>query len=137
MPNKFSEVFMSDIPVLCIEVKGVVNSGKAFEHLENKLGSLQGRKFYGALLGGPEDGIYRACVALKEDEYLAELGLLQWKIPGGKYLRCKIQNWTDKLDQISKVFSEMAILRKSDDRRPHIEFYRSQKELILMMPVGE
>ncbi|KKT83185.1 MAG: hypothetical protein UW82_C0045G0008 [candidate division WWE3 bacterium GW2011_GWC2_44_9] len=135
MNSKFGEVTISNIHVLCVEATGVKNSGEAFNSLETKIGSLKGRKFYGTLLGNPETGLYRACVEILQSENAEKLGLSNWVIPGGRYLRCKITDWGDKTNLIGPTFGEMAKEAEVDETRPYIEFYRSQKELILMMPV--
>lgn len=131
--TKYQESILEDITVLSVKVVGVKNSAQAFNKLESTLPTLKGRKFYGCLSGTPETGIYRACVAGVESDNPE--GLETWTIPGGKYLRAKIEDWVGKENMIGEVFSDMAKISNVDYDRPYIEYYRSQKELILLLPV--
>lgn len=58
-------------------------------------------------------------------------------IPGGLYLREKMKNWMSRIDEIGKTFVAMAEREKPrvDRSRPSVEFYRSQDELILLLPI--
>ena len=104
---------------------------EAFKALEARLPSLRGRKFYGVVLGDE----YRACVAIDSTDDPRALPHPTWILPGGKYVRRRILDWEEHLDLIGPTFQ--ALLRRPDvDRsRPCIEFYRSQKELLVMVPV--
>ncbi len=133
MVYKYSEVIINDIDVMCLSGIGLRESADLFIKLENKIGSLKGRKFYGCLNGSSENGVYCACVERKSGEIIG--GLESWKIPGGKYARAKIEDWEDKIDSIAKTFIDMSFKYQIDLNRPHIEFYRSQKKLILLLPI--
>lgn len=104
---------------------------KAFKVLEAGLPSLRGRKFYGVALGDE----YRACVAIEPGDDRRSFPHPTWTLPGGKYVRRRILNWEQHLDLIGPTFQ--ALLRRSDvdASRPCIEFYRSQRELLVMVPV--
>lgn len=134
MPAKFNEIELNAIQVLCVQTVGVENSVKAFIDLEKRIGSLKGRKFYGTLVGSPTTGIYRACVEAKTGERALSLGLDTWTIPGGMYLRAKIPNWLGKEYLIGQTFKTMSVNQKVDNSRPYIEYYRSMRELILLLP---
>ena len=134
MGNEFVETETQPIIVWCVSsTGGVQNSKLVFEKLEKRLGSLRGRKFYGVLEGSPENGIYRACVAKNQGDNFPDLE--SWIIPDGKYLKAKISDWDKCLSCIGETFSEMAQLWCTDASRPYIEFYRSQRELILFLPI--
>lgn len=123
------QVTLEDIKVMCVVAIGGLEGIKdAWDKLEAPLPSLKGRKFYGTYLNGE----YRACVALDDDDP-ATLGLDT--IPGGTYVRRKIQNWSERTSEIGETFAAMAAEYPIDPTRPEIEFYRSQKELILYMPI--
>lgn len=106
---------------------------RAFEALEAKLPSLKGRKFYGAVLGDQ----YRACVVINPGDDTRSLPHPTWTLPGGKYARRRILDWEQHRDLIGP--SIQALLRRPDvdPSRPCLEFYRSQKELLVMVPVLE
>jgi DNA gyrase inhibitor GyrI len=70
-----------------------------------------------------------ACLALEAEDDPDLLGLGTWMIPGGKYAREKIENWSERLWEIPQVFSALnqAYQSRVDPDRPRIEFYKSQK----------
>jgi hypothetical protein len=126
------QVTLKDIKVMCVVARGGLEDIKdAWEKLEAPLPSLKGRKFYGAYLSGE----YRACVALRDDDDPVPLGLDTWTIPGGAYVRRKKENWLEDTSEIAKTFAAMAAEYPVDPTRPGIEFYRSQKELFLYLPI--
>jgi len=104
---------------------------EAFKKLEAKLSSLRGKKFYGVMIVDE----YRACVAIESNVDTSFLPCLTWTIPGGNYVRRKIQNWEDNLKLIGPIFEELCQRSDFDTSRSCIEYYRSQKELLLMVPV--
>ena len=55
--------------------------------------------------------------------------------PWCKYAREKIKEWKDKIPEIEKIFDSLSKSYCSDPERPSIEFYKSQKELILFLPI--
>ena len=117
-----------------------IHSGvpKAFEKLESHLLTLKGRKFYGAFFynqGNPE---YWACVEIKEGDNLDNPALEIGTLLGGKHASRKLKNWSAEKDIPQKIvgaFEEMLKEFEADRERPEIEFYRSQNELILMLPI--
>ncbi len=126
------EVIIEPIKVMYTKSEGGPSGGEAaFHMLESKLPSIKGRKFYGTF----QDGEYRACVEMKEADSPEPLGLGTWEIPGGKYYKRKVDDWSEKLEQIGSIFDQMAKEKQHDKSRPSIEFYRSQKELILFLPI--
>jgi hypothetical protein len=104
---------------------------EAFRKLEAKLGPLQGRRFYGVVVGDE----YRACVAIRPDDDAGALSLARWAIPGGRYIRRKIPNWEANLPLIGTTFETLRRRDDFDASRPCVEFYRSRQELLLMAPV--
>jgi hypothetical protein len=131
------ETMLEDIQVMFVESpKGPAGARKAFDQLESGLAaSLKGRKFYGTFQYSA--GQYRACVALEPNDDPKSLGFEVWRIPGGKYARRKLENWTEHVDQIPIVFQTMnkEYAGRGDASRPSIEFYRSERELILLYPI--
>jgi hypothetical protein len=65
----------------------------------------------------------------------SSMGLDTFIIPGGRYIRKKMKDWLERIPKIEKTFISLAKQHPSDPERPSIEFYRSQKELILFLPV--
>jgi putative intracellular protease/amidase len=125
-------VTLDDIKVMfVVSANGPQGAGEAFDRLEARLPSLKGRKFYGTLL----DGEYRACVALEAQDAPSAMGLDTWIIPGGAYARRKLTGWSERLPEIGEIFRALAAEFARDSTRPNIEFYRSQKALLLFLAV--
>ena len=126
-------VTLDDVKVMyVVSPNGPLGAGEAFDRLEARLPSLKGRKFYGAMLNGE----YRACVAIESQDVPASMDLETWTIPGGAYVRRKMERWPERLAEIGQVFDVLAAEHPRDPARPNIEFYRSQKELLLFMAVA-
>jgi len=125
---------LQDKKVIYVRAEGGLSGIKgAWDKLEAKIGGPKGRKFYGAYYA--QTGEYRACAALRENDNSATLDLDVGIIPGGKYADAKIYDWPAKIDKIAEVFDALATKYKADVTRPSLEFYRSQRELILYLPV--
>jgi hypothetical protein len=116
-------------------VGGARNAKRAFDALESKLPTLRGRRFYGAY--DRTSGEYRACVRMVPEDDPAALGLDVWTIPGGTYSKLKVIDWGSKLHLLPHLFDGMAEGRKVDPDRPSLEFYRSESELVLYLPVKD
>ncbi len=104
---------------------------QAMRDLEAKLTTLKGHKFYGVVLGDE----YRACVTLDPTDEAQSLPHPTWTIPGGRYIRRRIPNWESNLHLIGPTCEELRRRPDADPSRPPIEFYRSQKELLVMVPI--
>jgi hypothetical protein len=130
------ETTIMNIEVMFVESPtGPAGSGEAFNKLETRLASLKGRKFYATFQYST--GQYRACVAIEEPDEAEQLGFPKWSIPGGLYAQEKLRDWTKHADEIPNLFEKMSHEYKGriDSNRPSIEFYKSQKELILLLPI--
>ena len=104
---------------------------EAFKTLEAKLSSLKGRKFYGIVIGDE----YRACVAIDPEADASSSSHPTWTIPGGRYVRRKIENLEKNLHRIGASVEELRRRSDFDPTRSCVEYYRSRKELLLMVPV--
>lgn len=135
----FVIVDMKDIHVMFVRSeKGPQGAAKAFSKIESKLGSLRGKKFYGVFYSKSTQE-YLSCVELDENNP-DSVGFETTVIPGGRYSRTKIADWVGKEYTIGPAFDalEKASIEaghKIDSKRPSIEFYRSQKELFLLLPI--
>ena len=114
----------------------------AFELLESRLPTLKGRKFFGAfrkLPNGEEE--YYACVEQTESDDPVKMQLETDTIPGGKYARRKIVGWEKivREGRLPMIFQEFVKSHEPnvdhEEIRPSLEFYRSQDELFLFMPL--
>jgi len=135
-----TETFVELVPIPVLRVRADWDRGgpaAAMAIVESKLTSLKGRKFYGTFRPTPEGEEYFACVARIDADEPAQLGLETGEIPGGWYARRKIREWEKDLTQLAVQFNEMgrALGERVDPSRPHIEFYRSQAEMLVFVPV--
>jgi hypothetical protein len=130
-----SIVTVSDIPVMYVAGEAAMpiadQAPRAFEQLEARLSSLKGRKFYGVVVGAE----YRACVAIHPTDHADALPHPTWTIPGGKYVRRRITDWEAHLDSIAPTCQALSRRRDFDPSRPIIEYYRSRRELLIMVPI--
>ncbi len=107
----------------------------AWQRLESKLDSLKGRKFYG-LTYVEESGLaYYAALEPLDDAEVVALGYPTRVLKGGKYARVKLPDWEQHADEIAPIFEELMERYHKDPQGPSVEFYRSQAELLLMIPV--
>jgi len=129
-------VELQDIPVLRVkaDMKGK-GPPAAFDLLESKLPTLKGRKFYGTFQPRPDGEEYYACVARIDSDDPEKMQLETGAIPGGWYARRRFPDWEKNLSKLPSTFEEMARTNHVDPSRPSLEFYRSQAELILFLPV--
>jgi predicted transcriptional regulator YdeE len=139
-PEDFSATVI-EIPELHL----VVSKAKEFpddikgswQRLESKLPSLKGRKFYGLTFFKDGELIYYAALETEDAKEITSLGFPVMTVDPGKYAKVKLQDWEKHGDQIGEIFEDLRSRYVKDSSRPDIEFYRSQTELHLMMPITE
>jgi hypothetical protein len=130
-------VTLPDIPVMYVAGEAgrpiAEQAPRAFRALEAKLRSLKGRKFYGVVLGNE----YRACVVIDAGDDPASLPHPTWTLPGGKYVRRRVVDWERQLDLIGSTIQALLQRPDVDPSRPCVEYYRSQRELLVLVPIVE
>ena len=128
------QVTLPEVQVMYVEsATGLAGAAEAFDRLEARFPSLKGRRFYGTFQ--PPAGPYRACTAIEPGDDAPSLGLKTWVIPGGKYSRRKLLKWQARIPEIGETFQSMAKEGERDSSRPSVEYYRSEKELVLFLPM--
>jgi effector-binding domain-containing protein len=106
--------------------------GQGIAEVEEAVGSLRGRKCYGAF----EDGEYQACVQVREGDDPAAIGLEVGELPGGRYARIRLKGEPpDLYQQIGPTFERLAQRPDRDTSRPGIEFYRRHDVIDLLLPI--
>ena len=131
-----SYVELQEIPVLRFRADmGGKGPSAAFEYVESKLPTIKGRRFYGTFQDTSQGEEYYACVARIDADDPRRMGLDTGAIPGGWYARRKLMDWESNLQQLPKIFAEMARAVEVDPNRPSVEFYRSHIELHVLVPV--
>jgi hypothetical protein len=107
--------------------------GAAWDRLEQLVG-LRGRSFLGVF--DTTAGWYRTCVALRDGDDPAALGLPTTVIPGGRYLRARLRGDAPAIyDRLAPTYAELQRAGALDPSRPGIEYYRRTDEIDVLMPV--
>jgi hypothetical protein len=109
----------------------------AWRQLESKLPTLKGRKFYGLSYTEASGPAYYAGVEPLDAGEAAALGFPTLVLNGGKYARVKLKDWTKHTEEIPTIFDQLDQAVQRDPARPAVEFYRSQSELHLLVPVAD
>jgi DNA gyrase inhibitor GyrI len=123
-------------PVMFLQVDGEPDRiRQAWDQLERTIGSRRGRRFYGIF--NSVAGTYRACVELRAGDRAEALGLKVGVLEGGSYLRMRLrQDPLEHYESILAVFEELQEVNHRDRGRPRIEYYRSRREVDVLMPVA-
>jgi len=110
---------------------------EAMRRLEARLPSLKGRRFYGTFRLLAEGEEYFACVEKFAADDPGAMGLEVGVIPGGLYARRKVFEWEKVIaaGRLGAIFQNMVAHYPVDRTRPDIEYYRSMRELHLLVPV--
>ena len=129
-------VTREDVAVLFMRVGDEVEQiRRGWVELEQKVGSLRGRHFYGAMYA--ETGEYWVCVGQREGDYPEELGLELGSLPGGAYLLLRLHGEPPSVyDRIGPAFEQLAHDADEDSSRPSIEHYRRFNLIDLLLPVN-
>ncbi len=141
MASEFQRVERDPVKVLCVREPGDPAdepeiARRAWEQLESRLQSLRGRKFYG--LYYPERNEYLACVESKNDDDPAGLRLEEETVPGGTYLRSRLQGEPEELyPRIGPAFEQLLLAATADPSRPSAEFYRRRDQVDLLLPIAD
>jgi hypothetical protein len=94
---------------------------------------LRGRAYYGAF---DNEGEYRVCVQLREQDNPQALGLEVGSLPGGRYARQRLMGEPPELyDLIGPTFEQLSERPDRDSSRPGIEFYRRRDVIDLLLPI--
>jgi hypothetical protein len=104
-----------------------------WDELERAVGSLRGRRFFGAF--DPVARDYRACVQLRDGDEPVP-GLETGTLPGGRYLRARLIGEPPAVyELIGPTFEALASGVEVAPSRPSIEHYRRRDEIDLLLPV--
>jgi hypothetical protein len=107
---------------------------RAWAELEEAVGSLRGRRFYGVF--DPTSREYRACAELRPDDDPDALGLDTSTISGGRYARVRLHGEPPSVyAKIAPAFLKLAQRPDCDPGRPSVEYYRRHDVIDLLQPV--
>ena len=130
---RIDEVTLDELPVFVVAKDGDPGeaAGAAFSQLEAALPSLRGRRFYGYY--EPNARRYFACVVAQDDDAVA---LDRSILPGGAYARARLRGQPPELyARIGDTFDSVAKSVAADSARPWLEYYRSENEVDVLVPV--
>lgn len=124
-----------EVPVMFLRAQDDQPSiTRAWAELEEVVGSLRGRKFYGVF--DPVNREYRACVERRSDDDPEALGLQLGTLPGGRYVRERLHGEPPAVYAlIGPAFHRLAQRPDRDRQRPGVEFYRRRDVIDLLQPV--
>jgi hypothetical protein len=108
---------------------------EAVTEVETAIGSLRGRKFFGAF--DPTANEYWFCVQWREGDDAAALGLEEGTLPGGRYARRRLEGEPPAVyGLIHPTMERLAERPDRDPSRPWIESYRRHNLIDLLLPVS-
>lgn len=107
---------------------------RAWAELEEAVGSMRGRKFYGAF--DPRTKEYRACTVIRDGDDPEALGLERGMLAGGRYARRRLTGEPPAVyRQILPAAKRLAARPDADRQAPSIEFYRRRDVIDLLQPL--
>ncbi|OGN97244.1 MAG: hypothetical protein A2Z77_06680 [Chloroflexi bacterium RBG_13_51_36] len=137
MPYKATIVDLPDLRLMVSRASEFPGGLKAaWDGLESRLSSLKGRKFYGVSRYEGSQVAYFTGVEPLSDEEVTALGLPTMMVKGGKHARAKLLDWPNHTDKIGQIFGELTRDFPMDPTGWALEYYRSQSELHLLMPLA-
>lgn len=109
---------------------------RTWAEVEEAVGSLRSRKFYGAF--HPSTNEYWVCAELRQGDDPRGLGLEEGALPGGRYVRERLEGDPPAVYGLIKPTFDRLLEERADkdDSRPSIEFYRRHDMIDLLLPVS-
>lgn len=125
----------TDMKLFCVTAKSFPDRIKeAFDTLENKLPTLEGRTLYGlsyATIHG--DIIYKAAIMESFEGEGEQYGFETFVLKKGEYLTITIMDWSLKAQSIPHAFDILLSDSRLDTSHPCVEWYKSEEELVCMV----
>lgn len=107
---------------------------RTWTELEEAVGSLRGRRFYGVF--DPRTEEYRACAAIRDGDDPEALGLERGTLAAGRYARLRLTGEPPAVyAQILPASKRLAERADADRDAPSIEFYRRRDVIDLLQPL--
>lgn len=130
---RIEPALLEPIPILYLPaIDGPAGARRAFEILESRIDNMKRTRFYGAM---HRDGTYGACVARRNSDEAAPPECHWAELPGGAYVRTMLSPWQDLIPRIAETVDRMAENHSHNPSGPSLECYRSERDVILLLPV--
>ncbi|MDH7490352.1 MAG: hypothetical protein QHH80_12720 [Anaerolineae bacterium] len=138
MRYKATVVEMPDLLLAACKARSFPDGIKdAWDRLEARMPSLKGRHFYGLTVCEGGELVYYAAVQVAGEDEAAALGFPLLRVRGGRCARVKLLDWPHHVDEIGAVFDELMRNFPMAPDAPTVEYYRSESELHLLVPLAE
>lgn len=136
MPKITSFVNQPDIwLVVCRASELPAGIKESWDRLGTKLASLKGRKFHGLTFFEAGHLVRYAGLQPQDGNEAASLGFPMMTLKGGDSAWVKLMNWPQHADEIGPILDALMEECRKDPEVPTVEFYRSQTDLHLMIPL--
>ena len=109
--------------------------GAAWRRLEALYPPRKGRRFYGLTRFDEGQLRYFAAVVPPTEQAAAPAGFVRLTMQGGLYARVKLEGWPERTGEFAQVFDHLMERFELSPGGYSVEFYRSQREAQLMIPV--
>ena len=129
------QVIENDITTFGFRVKTFPDGiGEAFNELIQKTGDCASeRNYYGISYMQEGNIIYNVAAEEKQEGEAEKYKYSTFIIEAGNYVIEKLDDWQTKTNCIKDVFSKMMQQENVDTKRPAIEWYKNDKEMLCMI----
>ena len=125
----------TDMKLFCVTAKSFPDCVKeAFDTLEDKLATLEGRVLYGLSYATVQgDIVYKAAIMEVFEGEGERYGFETFVLKKGEYLTITIMDWSEKAQSIPRAFNILLRDPRLDPSYPCVEWYKSEEELMCMV----
>lgn len=136
MDYKASLVSRDETAVIAVEAASFPDGiSEAWKRLETLYPPRKGRRFYGLTRFENGELRYFAAVVPPIEQEAVPTGFVRLTVQSGLYARVKLEGWTERTGEFSNVFDYLMECFEFSPGGYSVEFYRSQREAHLMIPV--
>lgn len=126
-----------DIAIVCVTATSFpMGIGAAFKKLEDMVGSVQDRVFYG--ISRPDENrniIYKAGAAEAFNGEAGQLGCEKFLLRKGLYRVERIRDWRGQEQKIGEAFMQLLQYPALDTDFPCVEWYMGDAEVMCMVRI--
>jgi hypothetical protein len=124
----------NDVNILYVTAKSFPDGiQEAYDALDKKLGTTEGRTFYGISYMYDGKIIYKAAAAENFDGEGGQLGCETMTVKKGNYLTETILDWKENMPAFGPTFQKLLDTPQLDQNSFCVEWYKSDKEVMCMV----